>query len=58
MVKAYFKLREMKKRKMTFEITYVNEQGRTLKHKAKANSSKELIDALNPTSVLKVEMYY
>lgn len=48
----------MKKRKMTFEITYVNEQGRTLKHKAKANSSKELIDALNPSSVLKVEMYY
>jgi len=48
----------MKKRKMTFEITYVNGQGRTLKYKAKANSSKELIDALNATSVLKVEMYY
>lgn len=50
----------MKNKKLTFEITFINGQGRTLTKKIKALSSKDALLALaiNPEAMVKIEMYY
>ena len=44
----------MKKKKMTFEITFVNEQGQMLTRKIKALTSREALAMINPVRLKKV----